>query len=316
MGGLFLPLLTLAEGGRLLYVVYGLVILGFLIVGILLSRMTRYEFEYVVVADYLRRKREQARRDSSWIRLVDPLIRFVAQLVRRMGLDNHRARIQRLLVNAGSPWGFTADEFIGFCVANALGAWVAFVLLMFMGGQGFKPFIPLVPAAAGYFLTVVTLKNKAQARRVKMDRQMPFVLDIISLTMGAGATFLQAVETITTVSDKGAMEEELEILLLEIKAGTPLREAIKNMTKRSDSEELALMVAAVSQAEQLGTPLVDIFRGQAETNRFRRTKAAEKAAAKIPNKMAVPTVFLMLAVLLLLFGPIIIKATTGGGLMG
>jgi tight adherence protein C len=316
MSGLFLPLLTLAEGGRLLYVVYGLVILGFLIVGILLSRMTRYEFEYVVVADYLRRKREQARRDSSWIRLVDPLIRFVAQLVRRMGLDNHRARIQRLLVNAGSPWGFTADEFIGFCVANALGAWVAFVLLMFMGGQGFKPFIPLVPAAAGYFLTVVTLKNKAQARRVKMDRQMPFVLDIISLTMGAGATFLQAVETITTVSDKGAMEEELEILLLEIKAGTPLREAIKNMTKRSDSEELALMVAAVSQAEQLGTPLVDIFRGQAETNRFRRTKAAEKAAAKIPNKMAVPTVFLMLAVLLLLFGPIIIKATTGGGLMG
>jgi tight adherence protein C len=307
--------LVLAASG-MLTVVYGLVIILFAIIGVMLSRLTRFQFDYVVVADYLTRKREKARKDSSWIRLTDPIIRFVAQIVRRIGLENHRARIQLLLVNAGSPWGFTADEFIGFGVANAIGAWVAFVLLLFMAGQGFKPFIPLVPAAAAYGMTYMTLKNKAQARRVKMDRQMPFVLDIISLTMGAGSTFLQAVETITTVSDKGAMEEELEILLLEIKAGTPLKDAIKNMTKRSDSEELAMMVAAVSQAEQLGTPLVDIFRGQAETNRFRRTKAAEKAAAKIPNKMAVPTVFLMLAVLLLLFGPIIIKATSGGGMLG
>jgi tight adherence protein C len=302
--------------GELLPVVYGLVIIVFAIVGIMLSRLTRFEFDYVVVADYLRSKREQARRDSSWIRLVNPIILFVAQIVRRIGLDSHRARIQHLLVNAGSPWGFTADEFIGFGVANAIGAWVAAVVLLLVGGQGFKPFIPLIPALAAYGMTYLTLKNRAQIRRKKMDRQMPFVLDIISLTMGAGSTFLQAVETITTVSDKGAMEEELEILLLEIKAGTPLKDAIKNMTKRSDSEELAMMVAAVSQAEQLGTPLVEIFRGQAETNRFRRTKAAEKAAAKIPNKMAVPTVFLMLAVLLLLFGPIIIKATTGGGMLG
>jgi tight adherence protein C len=305
----------LAAAG-LLPIVYVLVILVFAIVGIMLSRLSRFEFEYVLVADYLKRKREQARRDSAWIRLVDPLIRFVAQFVRRIGLENHRARVQQLLVNGGSPWGFTADEFIGFGVVNAFTAWAAFVVLLYLGGQGFAPFVPLVPAIAVYVLTFLTLKNKAQARRIKMDRQMPFVLDIISLTMGAGSTFLQAVETITSVSDKGAMEEELEILLLEIKAGTPLKDAIKNMTKRSDSEELAMMVAAVSQAEQLGTPLVEIFRGQAETNRFRRTKAAEKAAAKIPNKMAVPTVFLMLAVLLLLFGPIIIKATRDGGMMG
>src|SRR5205814_7773504 len=71
-------LLPLAVGGELKPVVFGLVIAAFLIVGILLSRLTHYEFEYVVVADYLRSKREAARRESSWIRLVDPLIRFVA----------------------------------------------------------------------------------------------------------------------------------------------------------------------------------------------------------------------------------------------
>ena len=108
------------------------------------------------------------------------------------------------------------------------------------------------------------------------------------------------------------MVEELDQFLHEIQAGAPMKVAIKNMPKRSDSEELALMVSSVSQAEELGTPLVEIFRGQADTNRFRRSQAAEKAAAKLPNKLAVPTVFLMLAVLLLLFGPIIIKATSGG----
>ena len=57
----------------------------------------------------------------------------------RLGLDNHRARIRALLAKAGSPWGFTAEEFIGFGLANAFVTWVAVVVLFLVGGPGVPP---------------------------------------------------------------------------------------------------------------------------------------------------------------------------------
>ena len=71
------------------------------------------------------------------------------------------------------------------------------------------------------------------------------------------------------------------------------------------------MVQAVRQGEALGTPLVEIFENQASTNRYRRTKRGEQIAATLPNRLAVPNTLLMLAVLILLFGPIIVKAVRG-----
>lgn len=293
-------------------VLYGLVVLLFAVLGVILARMARTEFEYAVRADWLKGRRKKFMDESAWIRMVDPIVRRVAAVVPRLGMDNHRAQVRRLLVHAGSPWGYTAEEFIGLCAANGFVVWAAVTLLFLAGERSFKPHFGLIPALGAYVVTYSSLKSRADRRRILTDREMPFVLDIISLSMGAGSTFLQSVETITRVSDKGCMEEELDLMLHEMRAGSTLKDALKNMTKRSESEELALMVTAVTQAEELGTPLVDIFRDQASTNRFRRTKAAEKAAAKIPNRLAVPTVFLMLAVLLLLFGPIIVKAMRGG----
>ena len=312
MTSLLLGSSPLAAQGPDRTLLYALVILMFAVIGWLLSRLASVQYDYVVATDYLKKRRAATLASSAWLRLLNPIIRLGAHVVPRLGLDSHRARVRSLLVRAGSPWGFTAEEFIGYGLANAFVTWLAVVGMFLVAAQAFRPFHALLPAIVAYVVTYTGLKHRAENRRVAIDREMPFVLDLISLTMGAGSTFLQACETITAVSDKGPMEEELDLFLHEIQAGTPMRDAIMNMPKRSDSDELALMVGAVSQAEQLGTPLVEIFRGQADTNRFRRTKAAEKAAAKLPNKLAVPTVFLMLAVLLLLFGPIIIKATSGG----
>jgi tight adherence protein C len=162
-----------------------------------------------------------------------------------------------------------------------------------------------------YWLTWSNLRTAARNRRVQIDRQMPFVLDLLSLTMGAGASFLQSCETAVEGTVRGPLQEELAQMLHEVRAGTPLREALWNMAKRTDSEEVGIFVGAVTQGEELGTPLTQIFETQSGMNRFRRTKAAEQAAAKIPNRMAVPTT-LLCSVLMLLFGPIIVKAVRGG----
>jgi tight adherence protein C len=295
-----------------LLLTYGLILLTAVLVGFVLTGLAKtVKFDYTVEHDYLRARRAEATQNSVFLRLIDPLVRAFSTIVRRLPIDEHKARVRRLLVHAGSPWGYTAEEYVGYGLTLVVLTYGVLLVTFMVATGGIRPFHPLLPALGAYGFAILNLKSKADKRRMQVDRDMPFLLDLVSLTMGAGATFLQACESVVQHAGEGPLVEELDQMLHEVRAGTPLREAVRNLTKRSDSPELAIMVAAVTQAEELGTPLVEIFETQASMNRFRRTKTAEKIAAKIPNRLAVPTIFLMLAVLLLLFGPIIVKAVRG-----
>jgi len=281
-----------------------------LVVGLLLAYLG--DVQRAQATDAERRLRAKSLSGSGVLRLFDPLVVGFAALARRLGLQGHRARAASLLSKSGNPWGYAPEEYVGLCMTWAVVAYVAGALVLSTWAGELKLVQPLALAMFAYFMCWSHLKSVVRARRVAVDRQMPFVLDILCLTMGAGSAFLESCETAVGGPVQGPLEEELGLMLREVRAGSPLRDALKNMTKRTDSEEVAIFVSAVVQGEELGTPLVEIFENQSSMNRFRRTKAAEQAAAKIPNRMAVPTVFLMLSVLLLLFGPIIVKAVRGG----
>jgi tight adherence protein C len=263
-------------------------------------------------SDAATRRRADALAKSAVLRLLDPLVVGFAALVAKVRPAAGRARTEKLLVQAGNPWGYSADEFTGLCAAWAV---VTFALgvLLFSAAYGEPSLVlPLFLAVGAYLLTASTLSSAVRRRRVEIDRRMPFFLDIVGLTMGAGAAFLESCETAIGGPSPGALEEEIGLVLREVSAGAPLRDALTNLSKRTASEEVSGFVSSVLQGEELGTPLVQIFENQSGMNRYRRTKAAEQAAAKIPNRMAVPTVLLMLAVLILLFGPIIVKSARGG----
>ncbi len=281
-----------------------------LVLGLLLSHLRNVQ--RAEATDAMRERRRLALARSALLRAMDPLVTGFAALARRLGLEGHRAVAGRLLVRAGNPWGYAAEEYVGLCIANGVIAFVLGLLLFGTFSGELSLGKALLLGMLGYWLTWSNLRTAARSRRVQIDRQMPFVLDLLSLTMGAGASFLQSCETAVEGTVRGPLQDELAQMLHEVRAGTPLREALKNMAKRTDSEEVGIFVAAVTQGEELGTPLTQIFETQSSMNRYRRTKAAEQAAAKIPNRMAVPTTLLMLSVLMLLFGPIIVKAVRGG----
>ncbi len=275
------------------------------------GRIAEFRYDYTLVADILAERRRKALDEAPLRRLLDPLVVGLSIVVRRLGLAGLRARVQHELMQAGNPWGYRPEEYIAWSMSLALvvGGGVAGALLV--TGR-FNVFFPLLATAIVYLATMQGLKSRGDRRRVELERQLPYFLDLTSLSMGAGATFLQACESAIQRPTKGPLEEEVELMLREIQAGTPMGQALQNMTKRIESAELAQMIQAVHQGEELGTPLVRVFEQQADLNRYRRSKRGEQIAAKLPNRLAVPTVFLMLAVFLLLFGPIIIKATRGG----
>jgi tight adherence protein C len=291
-------------------IIYGLVMLAALCIGLFFSRLEVKKFDYEVMPDWLQRKRKEALAQSAFKRMVDPLVRVLGAICRRFPMENHRSKVGHNLVNAGYPDGYNTEEFIGYCMVVGLLAGGAMFGLRAIGGS-FGLILPTFVGAIAYLLTAYNLKGRADERRTLIDRQIPYFLDLTSLTMGAGATFQQACGSIAEGPVTGPMEEEVSLMLAEIDAGTPMTDALGNMTKRSDSEELHTLVSAVKQGEELGTPLVEVFEIQSSMNRFRRSKRGEQLAAKLPNRMALPNTFLLLSVLVLLFGPIIVKAVRG-----
>lgn len=282
----------------------------FLLVGAA-GRLADFHYDYVMVADVLAERRRTALERAPLRRAMDPVVLALAGLVRRLGPVGLRARTQQNLMHAGNPWGYTAEEYIGWALTVALLAGFTMALLL-LGSGHFNILFVIVVAVVAYVGTMSSLKGRGERRRLAFERQLPYFLDLTSLSMGAGATFLKSCESAIMRSTKGPLEDEVEIMLGEVHAGTPTAQALTNMTKRMESAELAQMVQAVKQGDELGTPLVRVFEQQAELNRYRRSTHGERLAAKLPNRLAVPTVFLMLAVFILLFGPIIVRALRGG----
>ncbi|RKY25718.1 MAG: hypothetical protein DRP83_05850, partial [Planctomycetota bacterium] len=150
------------------------------------------------------------------------------------------------------------------------------------------------------------------ARLETITRQLPYALDLISLAMGAGATFTEAVETIVSEEDNGAINVELRALLAEIELGTTRKTALENLARRVPLESMRNLVASVAQAEQLGTALGDVLHDQASLMRMQRSVRAENKAAIAGVRILVPCLLLVMAVILTIFAPAIIRIIQDG----
>ena len=107
------------------------------------------------------------------------------------------------------------------------------------------------------------------------------------------------------------MAQEFTYFLQAVRHGKTRRTALSDMAERIGSKDLAPVIDAINTGEQLGTPVGKTLRIQAEGIRAVRTQRAEKIAAEASSKILFPTLLIMIAVLLMLMGPVIIKAVRG-----
>jgi tight adherence protein C len=107
---------------------------------------------------------------------------------------------------------------------------------------------------------------------------------------------------------EGPLVEEFLLVLAELRIGESRSNALRKMADRVEIAELTSVVTSLIQAEQLGSPLGDMLRVQAEESRQRRQVAAEEQAMKAPVKMLVPTAILIFpALFVVVLGPAFIN---------
>jgi tight adherence protein C len=153
-------------------------------------------------------------------------------------------------------------------------------------------------------LALVILNRR---RLLLIKRRMPFLLDLLTLLMEAGSTFLHALRESVEEFQGHAIAEEFGRVLLDMNLGKTRSEAFEAMRDRLQDDEITSIIGSILQGEQLGTPLASIFRTQADVLRIKRTQRAETVAGEAGVNMLLPAVVVMMATVLIILGPFLLN---------
>jgi tight adherence protein C len=160
-------------------------------------------------------------------------------------------------------------------------------------------------------LTVWLLRRRlyrlAQNRLLEIKRRMPFLLDLLTLLMEAGSSFLQSLRQAVKEFGDHSVAQEFGRVLGDMNVGKARTEAFDNLRRRMNDEEINAIVGSIIQSEELGTPLSDIFRTQADVLRVKRSQRAETIAGEAGVNMLLPGVLVMASTVLIILGPFVLN---------
>lgn len=150
------------------------------------------------------------------------------------------------------------------------------------------------------------LRRAVNTRQQAILRSLPFVLDLLTLSVEAGLDFMTALARCAERPEIDPLTEELLRVVRETQLGSTRRDALRAMASRVSLPEVRSVVGSLVQADELGVSLGSILRIQSEQVRARRFERAEKLANEAPVKLLAPLMlFIFPSVFLVLLGPVI-----------
>jgi tight adherence protein C len=253
----------------------------------------------------------ELRRIDPIYRLLQPLIALLARLNRGF-FREQLPEVQRQILAAGLPRFWLAEEYLARAETIALLAapFYLYALSNWFGSDGVLLTIPAVVFTA--YLLRRRLAARASYRLVLIKRRLPYLLDLLTLLMEAGATFLQALEQSIHELEGHPVAIEFGRVLADMSMGKTRTEALESLRARLSDDDVTSVVGSIIQGEELGTPLARVFRTQADVLRLKRTQRAEGIAGEAGVKMLLPGILIMAATALVILGPFIMNYLFSG----
>ena len=146
------------------------------------------------------------------------------------------------------------------------------------------------------------------------ERDLPFFIDLLSLSTEAGLDFINAIQKITEKADKNSiLAEEFHTVLTEITLGSSRKDALANLSTRLRSSEIQSFVTMLKDADETGASIAGTLKAKSEQIRYQRFNKAEEEGAKASQKILIPMmIFIVPAVMITVFAPIALQFYYGG----
>lgn len=248
----------------------------------------------------------ELRRLDPLFRLFQPIIQFFARL-NRAAFGPQLPEVYREIQAAGLPRYWLPEEYLGRQQLLALSLMPVFLVvsIQWFGITGVFTAVMLTLLTA--WLLRRRLTKMARRRLVLIKRRMPFLLDLLTLLMEAGSSFLQAMRQGVDEFQGHPVATEFGRVLTDMNMGKARTEAFDNLRRRLNDDEIGAIVGAIIQSEELGSPLSDIFRTQADVLRVKRSQRAEALAGEAGVNMLLPGVLIMASTVLIILGPFLLN---------
>lgn len=251
-------------------------------------------------------KRQKALRTIDGWASFEPVIRWLGVRLGGLPSDGQRVALDRQISLAGDYLGLIAEEYLAlFVVSTASG-----LLLGAIAGYMLDLGMLLVVAGGilGATMPYLVVSGEAQERTKNVSRGLPYVIDLMALSMGAGQDFPGAIRQVVDKSSNpdDPIVEEFMLLLQTLSLGRTRRDGLLEFARRVPAVSVSEFVNALVQAEERGNPVAEVLGIQAASARLRRSVRAEELAAKAGVKIVGPLMLVFLACITLILGPAIL----------
>jgi len=249
--------------------------------------------------------RQQELEGSAVDRMLMPSARRLGRGVVRLTPFDLNARIQEQLVLAGNPPGWDAERVVALKIIGGIIGVIGGALLMALVpiSGWLKIIFVVVIGLIGYTMPSSQVRSMAAKRQRTIQKQLPDVMDLLTISVEAGLGFDAALAQVTK-NVPGPLAEELSRLLQEVQIGVSRADAFRNLSTRTNVPELQSFTLSMIQADLFGVSIANVLRAQSRELRQKRRQRAEEIAQKIPVKLLFPMIFMVLpALFIIVLGP-------------
>lgn len=203
---------------------------------------------------------------------------------------------------------FTTDEYLSLSVVLGLTSFLMSFFLFHGIILNFSWAFLIFISCAFLLAPIVYLRKLSDKRTLVIVRNLPIFVDYLSLAVGAGLDFNAGLRLVINDLPSSALSEEFRIVASDLFLGLSREDALQKMEIKLRIPLVSILIQNLIQAAKMGTELSEIFANLSQTIQTRRFQIAEEKAGKISVKMMIPMmIFLFPAILLILFGPMILE---------
>lgn len=238
---------------------------------------------------------------------------FTLQWAVRVKSPKYRKKVEHKILTSGMSAELNVDEFIGMQLLWGVLFPTILVILNFALQLGYPPIFFVAVGPFGFYIPHMHANGQKKRRTVSVLADLPFFIDLLALATKAGVDFQGALQRLVEKArGQSILADELDNVLRDITLGSSRADALRNLARRLDVPEVSSLVNVLVDADATGASVVDVLKDQSNQMRVERFVRAEKAGARASQAILIPLmVFILPAVFLMLFGPVVLQFMYG-----
>jgi tight adherence protein C len=226
--------------------------------------------------------------------------------------QNFRNKYRQKLANAGLTKEMGPEEFVALKFFMIIGGPFAFLLVRYITENDWPLSLTPLMGVVGFFYPDIWLSGMIKRRADEVLRAMPFIVDMLALSVEAGLDFMAAIQRVIEKAPPSPLVEEFETLIKETKIGSSRAEGLRQLGFRVNVIEINSFCATLIAADSVGASIGPLLKQLSNELRVKRSSRAEQLGATAATKILIPMIVLILpAVLIAIFAPMVLKFISG-----